>query len=275
MVIGKEAPLGPTSVKATSITSTSAVISWLPSNSNFQHTVCVNNVEVRTVKPGVYRHTITGEFLFIYLFYFILYYFIFTPLPPLPCFFLSFLCPRLLPSCSHFFLCVLIFSFFIYNCPSSSFSSSFSSFSFSVSLLSSSSSFFVLQSFFYIIVILLVSNSLPFCLIISLSHYILNLSKYILPITFTFIPTFSSSLIPFLHVSPAGLSPNTTYRVTIRAKNLRAPQFDGKTSRGQERLSTTIEFRTLPKGECLSLVLFDFPLFIYLFLIERVEKMRV
>ncbi|XP_047472285.1 RIMS-binding protein 2-like isoform X4 [Penaeus chinensis] len=103
MVIGKDAPLGPTSVKATSITSTSAVISWLPSNSNFQHTVCVNNVEVRTVKPGVYRHTITG------------------------------------------------------------------------------------------------------------------------------------------------LSPNTTYRVTIRAKNLRAPQFDEKATRNQERLSTTIEFRTLPK----------------------------
>ena len=60
MVIGKDAPVGPSSVKASSITSTSAVISWLPSNSNFQHTVCVNNVEVRTVKPGVYRHTITG-----------------------------------------------------------------------------------------------------------------------------------------------------------------------------------------------------------------------
>ncbi|CAL4059253.1 unnamed protein product [Meganyctiphanes norvegica] len=104
MIIGKDAPVGPTSVKASSISSTSAVISWLPSNSNFQHTVCVNNVEVRTVKPGVYRHTITG------------------------------------------------------------------------------------------------------------------------------------------------LSPNTTYRVTIRAKNLRAPQFDEKASRNQDRLSTTIEFRTLPKG---------------------------
>lgn len=52
--------LGPTCVKASSITSTSAVISWLPSNSNHQHVVSVNNVQVRTVKPGVYRHTITG-----------------------------------------------------------------------------------------------------------------------------------------------------------------------------------------------------------------------
>ncbi|TGZ37992.1 RIMS-binding protein 2 [Temnothorax longispinosus] len=60
MVIGKDVALGPTSVKASNVTATSAVISWLPSNSNHQHVVCVNNVEVRTVKPGVYRHTITG-----------------------------------------------------------------------------------------------------------------------------------------------------------------------------------------------------------------------
>ncbi|XP_043216673.1 peripheral-type benzodiazepine receptor-associated protein 1-like isoform X3 [Amphibalanus amphitrite] len=60
MLIGKDVPLAPTAVRATNVTSTSAVISWLPSNSNFQHTVCVNSVEVRTVKPGVYRHTITG-----------------------------------------------------------------------------------------------------------------------------------------------------------------------------------------------------------------------
>ncbi|EFN68490.1 Peripheral-type benzodiazepine receptor-associated protein 1 [Camponotus floridanus] len=60
MVIGKDVALGPTAVKASAVTATSAVISWLPSNSNHQHVVCVNNVEVRTVKPGVYRHTITG-----------------------------------------------------------------------------------------------------------------------------------------------------------------------------------------------------------------------
>ncbi|XP_050441109.1 uncharacterized protein LOC126846058 isoform X4 [Adelges cooleyi] len=62
MVIGKEKelPLRPSHVKASQVTSTSAVISWLPSNSNFQHVVCVNNVELRTVKPGVYKHTITG-----------------------------------------------------------------------------------------------------------------------------------------------------------------------------------------------------------------------
>lgn len=60
MVIGKDVAFGPTAVRASNITATSAVISWLPSNSNHQHIVCVNNVEVRTLKPGVYRHTITG-----------------------------------------------------------------------------------------------------------------------------------------------------------------------------------------------------------------------
>jgi hypothetical protein len=65
MVIGKDTPLGPSNVKASHVTSTSAIISWLPSNSNHQHVVCVNNVEVRTVKPGVYRHTITGMAIFL------------------------------------------------------------------------------------------------------------------------------------------------------------------------------------------------------------------
>ncbi|XP_074041769.1 RIMS binding protein isoform X4 [Leptinotarsa decemlineata] len=61
MIIGRDThSLGPSAVRASNITSTSAVMSWLPANSNHQHVVCVNNVEVRTVKPGVYRHTITG-----------------------------------------------------------------------------------------------------------------------------------------------------------------------------------------------------------------------
>lgn len=64
MIIGRETTnLGPSSVKATNITCSSAVISWLPANSNHQHVVCVNNVEVRSVKPGVYRHTITGKLI--------------------------------------------------------------------------------------------------------------------------------------------------------------------------------------------------------------------
>ena len=39
MIIGKDAPLGPSCVRASNVTATAAVISWLPSNSNFQHTV--------------------------------------------------------------------------------------------------------------------------------------------------------------------------------------------------------------------------------------------
>ena len=60
MIIGRDAPLGPSCVKAGGVTSSSALITWLPSNSNFQHTVCINNVEVRTVRAGVFKHLITG-----------------------------------------------------------------------------------------------------------------------------------------------------------------------------------------------------------------------
>lgn len=62
MIIGRDtAHLGPSAVRASHITCSSAVISWLPANTNHQHVVCVNNVEVRLVKPGVYRQTITGQ----------------------------------------------------------------------------------------------------------------------------------------------------------------------------------------------------------------------
>lgn len=60
MVIGKDAPLAPTNVKSVRTTSTTSNLTWIPSNSNFMHEICVNNVEVKTVKPGVFRHTLTG-----------------------------------------------------------------------------------------------------------------------------------------------------------------------------------------------------------------------
>ncbi len=53
-------PFAPCCVKASSITSDSALISWIPCNSNFYHVVAVNSVEVRTVRPSVYKHLITG-----------------------------------------------------------------------------------------------------------------------------------------------------------------------------------------------------------------------
>lgn len=60
MVIGKDAPLRPTSVKASHVTSTSATISWIPSNTNFMHAIIVNNCEVKTVKQGVFKHSLAG-----------------------------------------------------------------------------------------------------------------------------------------------------------------------------------------------------------------------
>ena len=61
VVIGKNIPFAPCCVKATNITSESALISWLPCNSNFYHVVAVNSVEVKTVNPSTYKHLITGE----------------------------------------------------------------------------------------------------------------------------------------------------------------------------------------------------------------------
>ena len=53
-------PFAPCCVRASNITSDSALISWIPCNSNFYHVVAVNSVEVRTVKPSTYKHLITG-----------------------------------------------------------------------------------------------------------------------------------------------------------------------------------------------------------------------
>lgn len=60
IVTGRQVPFAPACVKASHITSDSALISWLPCNSNFHHVVAVNSVEVQTVRPGVYKHLING-----------------------------------------------------------------------------------------------------------------------------------------------------------------------------------------------------------------------
>ena len=49
----------------------------------------------------------------------------------------------------------------------------------------------------------------------------------------------------------SGLSPNTIYRVTIKAKNIRSPHFntmDETTAKYAEKYCTHVQFRTLPKG---------------------------
>ena len=60
MVVGKNAPLGPTMLRATRTTSTSATVAWIPSNTNFLHSISVNNHEIKTVRPGVFKHTLAG-----------------------------------------------------------------------------------------------------------------------------------------------------------------------------------------------------------------------
>lgn len=63
MIIGRDTShMGPSSLRAYNLTCSSAVISWLPANSNHQHVVCVNNVKLCEVKPGVFRQHITGEY---------------------------------------------------------------------------------------------------------------------------------------------------------------------------------------------------------------------
>ena len=60
MAIGKEVPSAPACVRESHVTATSSLTSWLPANFNYHHAVCVNHVKVRTVKPGIFRHTISG-----------------------------------------------------------------------------------------------------------------------------------------------------------------------------------------------------------------------
>nr|XP_027202997.1 RIMS-binding protein 2-like isoform X2 [Dermatophagoides pteronyssinus] len=59
-IVVLDIPFAPCCVKASNITSDSALISWIPCNSNFYHVVAVNSVEVRTVKPSVFKHLIVG-----------------------------------------------------------------------------------------------------------------------------------------------------------------------------------------------------------------------
>ncbi|XP_012940834.1 RIMS-binding protein 2 [Aplysia californica] len=60
MVVGKDVYPTPSELKVGHVSPTSASLSWLPGNSNYQHSIVVNGKEVRVVKPGVFRHTLTG-----------------------------------------------------------------------------------------------------------------------------------------------------------------------------------------------------------------------
>ncbi|KAH9514572.1 hypothetical protein Btru_025681 [Bulinus truncatus] len=60
MLIGKDMFPIPSELKVCHVSPTSASLSWLPGDSNYQHSVMLNGKEVRVVKPGVFRYTLTG-----------------------------------------------------------------------------------------------------------------------------------------------------------------------------------------------------------------------
>ncbi|CAG0924138.1 unnamed protein product [Notodromas monacha] len=60
MLVGRRVTSVPSRIRVSDVTSASALVTWLPANSNFSHVVRVNNVEVGTVKPGIYRHPVSG-----------------------------------------------------------------------------------------------------------------------------------------------------------------------------------------------------------------------
>ncbi|KAH9525760.1 RIMS-binding protein 2, partial [Bulinus truncatus] len=60
MLIGKDVFPIPSELKVCHVSPTSASLSWLPGDSNYQHSVMLNGKEVRVVKPGVFRYTLTG-----------------------------------------------------------------------------------------------------------------------------------------------------------------------------------------------------------------------
>ena len=51
----------PSSLRVSAVSASSAALSWVPGNSNYQHSILLNGREVKLVKPGVYKHTLTGK----------------------------------------------------------------------------------------------------------------------------------------------------------------------------------------------------------------------
>lgn len=52
----------PSDFQVTNITSTSAVLSWIPSNSNWEHILLINGRNRTIIKPGGYRCVISGNY---------------------------------------------------------------------------------------------------------------------------------------------------------------------------------------------------------------------
>lgn len=60
VTIGKDANLAPSHVHVTCVTPTTAKIEWSPGNSLFFHEILVNGVLHKTVRAGIFQHTITN-----------------------------------------------------------------------------------------------------------------------------------------------------------------------------------------------------------------------
>jgi len=50
----------PTDLRVDRITQTSAVVSWWPASNDTSHKLYVNDIEVQTLKPGIYRFKLSG-----------------------------------------------------------------------------------------------------------------------------------------------------------------------------------------------------------------------
>lgn len=55
-----DANFAPSHVHVTCVSPTSAKIEWSPGNSSFSHEILLNGTIHRTVRPGMFQHTITN-----------------------------------------------------------------------------------------------------------------------------------------------------------------------------------------------------------------------
>ncbi len=60
MLFGLNRSLCPSNLSVQNITQTSAIVSWWPSSSVYSHIISIDNLEHRTLKPGVYRFKLSG-----------------------------------------------------------------------------------------------------------------------------------------------------------------------------------------------------------------------
>ncbi|EDV22210.1 uncharacterized protein TRIADDRAFT_59211 [Trichoplax adhaerens] len=60
VLIGKDLSIAPSQIKVLSYSATTAVIAWMPSDSNFSHTIFVNNDKFQQVPPGTNQCNLTG-----------------------------------------------------------------------------------------------------------------------------------------------------------------------------------------------------------------------